>query len=196
MQCVLSVDEDEKDCFTFQYNCIKKCTNTLCLNISKETISERVLRCLFFGSDIDRTQTVSQMINQYFGLENRNYRCQVCNHPMEYSNILVSCPLIICICFTGLNVLCELEMVVVVNNEIYDFISAIYLMGRHFRTRFSINNIAYEYDGTINRGIFTEIHTAKPFSGTIYNVNGSVLMSVMSVYYVKREKRITNNVNV
>lgn len=31
LQCVLSADENEKDCFTFQYNCIKKCKNTLCM---------------------------------------------------------------------------------------------------------------------------------------------------------------------
>jgi hypothetical protein len=98
-QCVLSVDENENDCFMLQYHCKKKCTNALCLNISKEFVCERVLRLFYFGGDIDTTQTVPQMINQYFGLENRNYRCQVCEHQMIYSNILVSIPLILCICF-------------------------------------------------------------------------------------------------
>ena len=171
----------------FQYHCKKRCTNALCLNISREFICDRVLRCLHFGGDIDTTQTVPQMINQYFRLENRNYRCQVCNYQMEYSNILVSCPLIICICFNGTNVLCEFEKVAEINNEIYDFVSAIYIMGNHFRTRFSINNIAYEYDGMINNGVFKQIDTMNPFSGTIYNADRSVFMKAMSVYYVKRE---------
>ena len=66
VQCVLSVEENEIDCFTFQYNCLKKCTNTLCTEISKETTSECALRCLFFGVDVDTTKTVTEMIIQFF----------------------------------------------------------------------------------------------------------------------------------
>lgn len=187
LQCVLSVDENEKDCFTFQYNCIKKCTNTLCIDISKERTSECALRCLFFGVDVDTTKTVTQMIIQYFALENRNFRCHVCSHQMVYTKSLVSCPLILCICFNGTSVLSEFEKVVVIKNETYDFVSALYLLGQHFRTRFNISNKAYEYDGILNGGVLKEINSKNAFCGTIFNVDKTVMMVAMSIYYVKRD---------
>ena len=75
-----------------------------------------------------------------------------------------------------------------IKNETYDFVSALYLLGRqHFRTRFNISNKAYEYDGMLNGGVLKEINSENAFCGTIFNVDKTVMMVAMSIYYVKKD---------
>ena len=185
----MSFASDNNDCFMFQYVSNRECANTTCLHYSKQEISSYSVRCLFFNADVIATQSVSQMIKKYFAELHDNFHCKRCSVVMNQNNVIISSPIIICISFSGIPIDCEFEPVIIVKDETYDLLSVIYLIGRHFRCRFNIDKIPYEYDGMIKDGEFKILEESNPFTGIIKDEMGTVVMFAVAMFYTKRETK-------
>ena len=192
-KAMFSEDNNVKECFMLKFNCCKICVNVSCQNKAQEIIHVRQAQILNFDADINTNKSMSDMITQYFSQNKRKYYCKECKLEMLANNVVFSWPQIMCICFNGANMKCNFDKVLVLDQESYDLASVTYLIGAHFRVRFNINNIVYEYDGMIRNGTLIEVKGEHLFRGIYYddefNPNDEeIFMKAVAVFYVKTNK--------
>ena len=137
--------EDVSRVFDFKILCHNKCPSDFCELKSNQITN----RSLYFGSDIDTSNSMTTMIEQLLGLNQSSYICHDCNMMMMTTNEVVEYPLIACISFSGDTVLCNFEKRMHIRAVQYDLFCVIYHIPHHYKCRFNIANIAYEYDGMI-----------------------------------------------
>jgi hypothetical protein len=182
-QCVMSlVSSDDIDCFQFKYIRYSRCSSLSCVLKSDECLN----RVQSFNGEVDTFESVSVMIEQHYKPDNRSYRCMLCDIAMDITNVVVSLPLIVCICFTGELVGCEFERNIVINDVQYELSSVIYGDGSHFKSRLNVSGSAYAYDGMISSGKFKAIGQTDFFPGTVYHTTGDIVMTANSVFYIRK----------
>jgi hypothetical protein len=181
-QCSISlVIEDASSIFDFKIICHKKCPSDFCVLKS----NQRTNRSLYFGGDIDTSNSMTTMIEQLLGLDLRSYTCHDCNMMMATTNEVVVYPLIACISFSGDSVLCDIEKRMHICAVQYDLFCVIYFVSGHYKCRFNIANVAYEYDGMIQGGKLRKLLDDSPFPGTTYDAKGRPSMVAQVVCYIK-----------
>ena len=176
------ISSDDIDCFEIKYMRYSRCSSLSCLLKSDECLR----RVLHFNGDVDTFESVSIMIEQHFQPDNRSFKCMLCGITMDVTNVIVSVPLILCICFTGVLVGCVFETNIIINEVPYELVSVIYAKGCHFKCRLNVSNIAYTYDGMINSGIFQSIGPTDSFPGTVFDSLGNILMTAQSIFYMRK----------
>ena len=125
------------------------------------------------------------MIEQLFELNQKSFVCHDCNMMMTTTNEIVEYPLIACVSFTGDKVLRDLEKRMHIRSTHYDLLCVIYHDSHHYKCRFNIANIAYEYDGMIQGGNLRKVLGDSTFPGTTYNARQQPSMVAQVAYYIK-----------
>lgn len=182
-QCVMSlISSDDIDTFLTKYMRYCRCPSLSC----GLKFDECVKRVLNFNGEVDTFESVSIMLEQHFEPNNRHFKCELCNELMVVTNVIVSMPLVVCICFTGALVGCEFERNIIIREVPYELVSVIYAKGCHFKCRLNVNGSAYTYDGMIKGGKFQSIGQNDPFPGTVYHSEGEIIMNAQSIIYVRK----------
>ena len=182
-QCVMSLLLiDDIDCFQIKYMRYSRCPSISCLLKSDECLT----RTLYFNGDVNTFDSVNVMIEQHFQPDNRSFKCTLCDVIMDVTNVIISVPFIVCICFTGDIVGCEFERNIIINQVPYELTSVIYKKGCHFKCRLNVGGSVYAYDGMINSGKFESIGPTNPFPGTVFDSLGGVVMIAQSIFYKRK----------
>jgi hypothetical protein len=110
----------------------------------------------------------------------------LCGVTRQVTNVIVSVPLIVCICLTGTLIGCEFERNVIIKEVPYELVSVIYAKGCHFKCRINVSGNAYAYDGMINGGKFQSLGQTVSFPGTVYDSAGAIIMTAQAVFYMRK----------
>lgn len=181
---ILTVMDEDENYLQLHYDQKLTCHSDVC-SIRDPTVTHCATNSIPFHAELVNKSSISSMVNEYFELRRRHFRCSTSNALMEEQLIIKKLPRVLYIALCGDKINFDIDRQIILNNVAYKLVVVIYSGCGHFMSRMMVNNYAIEYDGMVANGSFRIVDPVNAFYGQITDLTGTRREAFQILY--KRE---------